>query len=116
MRTGPGGDGRAASERVEVSYRRTLSRYCPAKRLVARQRLQNRPELRPALDAGERDPKRPQVAADGLQLPDERLRVTPGERLREAGAELGESRQRLGAAGLHAGRAYAASSSALGTY
>jgi hypothetical protein len=66
--------------------------------------VQHRPELRPALAAGERDPQRLEVPADRLQLAHDRLRLVLVDRLGELGPQLREARERLGARRLVDGR------------
>src|SRR5918999_6448098 len=71
MPTGPGGGGSSTCCRVEVSY----SRIDPPEELLARQRRNDGPELRAALAAGQCEAQHPEIAADGLQLAYDRLRV-----------------------------------------
>src|SRR5436853_3660769 len=84
-----GGSGRSTFVLVRVSK----SRIDPAQRLVARQRGDHSPELRPAFLSSQRDTQRTQVPADGLQLPDERARVDTAVRALE---QLAEALERLG--------------------
>ncbi len=51
------------------------SRIDPPQRLVAGQRPHDSPQLGTAVSPGQREPQRAQVAADGLQLADDRPRV-----------------------------------------
>src|SRR4029453_6472298 len=62
----------------------------PLQRLVARKREQDRPQLRPALGAGKGQAQGPQVAADGLELPQDRLRALRIELTVRALTELAE--------------------------
>src|SRR5262249_46274489 len=76
MRTGPGGGGSSTSDFEYVSK----SRIDPSKRLLSRQGGEHRPELRAALPPRERAANGMQVAADRLQLAQDR----PGGVLVEA--------------------------------
>src|SRR3954447_19306411 len=99
MPTSAGGSGSAAIRRVSVSE----SCIDPPQGLLAVERGELRPELATVLGAGERAAQRPQVAADGLQLAQERARRWRVERLRGAGAQLPEALQRQGRHGCRLG-------------
>src|SRR5439155_9752787 len=71
MRIGPGGGGSSSLRRVSVLE----SRIDPAQGLVARKRGDDRPELRATVATGQCEAHGAQVAADGLQLLDERAGV-----------------------------------------
>src|SRR5690348_12031945 len=89
IRIGPGGGGSSSIRRVSVLYRRIALAYGPAQQLVPRQSSDDRGQLGPALAPCEHEPQRLQVAADRLQLPDDRARLDA--RL----DELAEARHRL---------------------
>src|SRR4051794_32014948 len=84
-----GGCGSSTGPRVKVSE----SRIDPPERLVAVERGDDRPELRAALLSAQRDAQRTEVAADRLQLADERAGLRLVEPLRGASAELAEALQ-----------------------
>src|SRR3972149_11432882 len=90
MPTGPGGGGSSSFFR-ESELKSSID---PAQRLVAGEREHDRPELRPALGAREREPKRAQVAADRLELAQDLLRRQRREVAVRALAQLAEARQR----------------------
>src|SRR5437588_8818083 len=90
IRIGPGGGGSSSSRRVSVLWRRIALAYGPAQQLVPRQSSDDGGQFGPALAPGEHEPKRLQVAADGLQLADDRARLDA--RL----DELAEACHRLG--------------------
>src|SRR5947209_16122876 len=91
MRIGPGGGGSSCFRRVAVSY----SRIEPPQRLVAVERGDDRRELRALVAARERDAQRAQVAADGLQLAQERARRLVVDAAVRALAQLAEARDGL---------------------
>src|SRR5579862_7272565 len=90
IRTGPGGFGSSTSDFVYVSK----SRIDPRQRLVARQRGEHGPELRPAVASGERSSHSAQVAAHGLQLAHDLLRALLVETAVRGRPQLAEALER----------------------
>src|SRR5712691_6609089 len=91
MRTGPGDAGSSTSDFVYVSK----SRIDPPEGLVAWQRRDHGPELRPAVLPGQGAPHSPQGPADCLQLADELTGCVLAERAVRTLAQLAEARERL---------------------
>src|SRR4051794_30103917 len=90
MRTGPGTSGSSRFARVSVSE----SRIDPSQRLVSVECGDDGGELGAAIAPGERDTKRGEVAADRLQLANERLRRVVVEAAVRALPQLAKTRQR----------------------
>src|SRR6188474_3673505 len=96
MRIGPGRAGSSTRPRVNVSYRRTDRSYsgaCAGERLVLGQGSDHRPELGPDRRARQREPERPEVSTDRLQLAQDRSRAFRIEAIWRRAAKLDEACQ-----------------------